>query len=66
MARNLFNDGEFIEVYIDTPIEVCEARDSKGLYKKARAGKLKNFTGLTLIMRSLRCQKLSFRTVMQR
>ena len=46
MARNLFNDGEFIEVYIDTPIEVCEARDSKGLYKKARAGQLKNFTGI--------------------
>ena len=46
MARNLFNDDEFIEVYIDTPIEVCEARDSKGLYKKARAGQLKNFTGI--------------------
>jgi len=46
MARNLFNDDEFIEVFIDTPIEVCEARDSKGLYKKARAGKLKNFTGI--------------------
>ena len=46
MARNLFSDGEFIEVYIDTPIEVCEARDSKGLYKKARAGELKNFTGI--------------------
>ena len=46
MARKLFNDGEFIEIYIDTPIEVCEARDSKGLYKKARAGQLKNFTGI--------------------
>ena len=46
MARSLFNEEEFIEVYIDTPIEVCEARDSKGLYKKARAGKLKNFTGI--------------------
>jgi len=46
IARSLFNEGEFIEVYIDTPIEVCEARDSKGLYKKARAGKLKNFTGI--------------------
>ena len=46
MARNLFNDDEFIEVFIDTPIEVCEARDSKGLYKKARAGQLKNFTGI--------------------
>ena len=46
MARKLFNDDEFIEIFIDTPIEVCEARDSKGLYKKARAGKLKNFTGI--------------------
>ena len=46
MARKLFNDCEFIEIYIDTPIEVCEARDSKGLYKKARAGQLKNFTGI--------------------
>ena len=46
MARRLFNEREFIEVYVDTPIEVCEARDSKGLYKKARAGKLKNFTGI--------------------
>jgi bifunctional enzyme CysN/CysC len=46
IARSLFNEGEFIEVYIDTPIEMCEARDSKGLYKKARAGKLKNFTGI--------------------
>ena len=46
MARKLFNDGEFIEIFIDTPIEVCEARDSKGLYKKARAGQLKNFTGI--------------------
>ena len=46
MARKLFNDGEFIEIFIDTPIEVCEARDSKGLYKQARAGQLKNFTGI--------------------
>jgi bifunctional enzyme CysN/CysC len=46
MARNLLDEGEFIEIYIDTPIEICEARDPKGLYKKARAGKLKNFTGI--------------------
>ena len=46
MARNLLDEGEFIEIYIDTPIELCEARDPKGLYKKARAGKLKNFTGI--------------------
>ena len=46
LARDLMDDGEFIEVYIDTPLEICEARDPKGLYKKARAGALKNFTGI--------------------
>jgi bifunctional enzyme CysN/CysC len=46
MARSLFNEGEFMEVFIDTPIEVCEQRDVKGLYAKARSGKLKNFTGI--------------------
>lgn len=46
MARELFEDGEFIEVYVDTPIEICEQRDPKGLYKKARAGLIKNFTGI--------------------
>ena len=46
MARDLVGPGEFIEVYVDTPIEDCEARDVKGLYAKARAGKLKNFTGI--------------------
>ena len=45
-ARSLFRPGEFVEVYVDTPLEVCERRDPKGLYKKARAGALKNFTGL--------------------
>ena len=38
--------GEFIEIFIDTPLEVCEARDPKGLYKKARAGEIRDFTGL--------------------
>lgn len=38
--------GDFIEVFVDTPIEICEARDPKGLYKKARAGELKGFTGI--------------------
>ncbi len=46
MARELFEDGEFLEVFVDTPIEVCEARDPKGLYRKARAGQLANFTGI--------------------
>jgi len=38
--------GDFIEVFVDAPIEVCEARDPKGLYQKARAGQLKGFTGI--------------------
>jgi bifunctional enzyme CysN/CysC len=46
MARDLFQAGEFIEVYVDTPIEVCEERDPKGLYRKARAGLITNFTGI--------------------
>lgn len=45
-ARQIFADNEFIEVFVDAPIEVCEARDPKGLYKKARSGQLQNFTGI--------------------
>ena len=44
--RGLMGEGEFVEVFVDTPLEVCEARDPKGLYKKARAGEISNFTGL--------------------
>lgn len=47
MARSLFDAGEFVEVYVDTPLEVCEARDVKGLYRKARAGEIPNFTGIS-------------------
>ena len=46
MARALFAEGEFVEVFVDTPLVECERRDTKGLYAKARAGKLKNFTGI--------------------
>ncbi|MDO8911867.1 MAG: sulfate adenylyltransferase subunit CysN [Phenylobacterium sp.] len=46
LARDLQAEGDFVEVYINTPLEVAEARDVKGLYKKARAGELKNFTGI--------------------
>ncbi|MFY8301048.1 adenylyl-sulfate kinase [Pseudoalteromonas sp. SS15] len=46
MVRNLVGDGEFIEVFLDTPLDVCEQRDPKGLYKKARAGEIKHFTGI--------------------
>jgi bifunctional enzyme CysN/CysC len=46
MVRGMSPPGEFIEIYVDTPLEVAEQRDSKGLYKKARAGELKHFTGI--------------------
>jgi len=46
MARGLLPEGEFIEIFIDTPLAVAEQRDPKGLYKKARRGELKNFTGI--------------------
>jgi bifunctional enzyme CysN/CysC len=46
MARELLADDEFIEIFVDTPIAIAEERDPKGLYKKARGGELKNFTGI--------------------
>jgi len=46
MARALVAAGEFIEVFVDTPLDVAESRDPKGLYVKARRGELKNFTGV--------------------
>ena len=45
-ARRLFQPGEFIEVFVDTPLTVAEQRDSKGLYQRARTGEIKNFTGI--------------------
>src|SRR5262245_19990818 len=45
-VRALLEPGEFIEIFMDTPIEICEQRDPKGLYKKARAGQIKGFTGI--------------------
>jgi adenylylsulfate kinase len=46
MVRDMTRPGEFIEVFIDTPLSTCEQRDPKGLYKKARAGEIKDFTGI--------------------
>jgi bifunctional enzyme CysN/CysC len=46
MARSLVEDGEFVEIFVDTPLAVAEERDPKGLYRKARAGELANFTGI--------------------
>ncbi len=46
LVRNIVGTGNFVEVFVNTPLEVCEKRDVKGLYKKARAGEIKNFTGI--------------------
>jgi adenylylsulfate kinase-like enzyme len=46
MVRELMEDNEFIEIYIKASLEVCESRDPKGLYKKARSGEIKHFTGI--------------------
>ena len=47
LVRELFEDGSFLEVFIDSSLEVCEKRDPKGMYKKARKGEIKNFTGIS-------------------
>ena len=47
MIRSLVSEDEFVEIYVDTPLEICEERDAKGLYAKARAGQLPNFTGIS-------------------
>jgi len=47
MVRSLFKDGEFIEIFIDANLKTCEQRDPKGMYKKARAGDIKEFTGIS-------------------
>ena len=49
MARELVDDGEFLEIHIATPLAICEKRDVKGLYAKARRGEIKNFTGIDSI-----------------
>ena len=46
MVRDLFKENEFVEIFVDTPLEVCEARDPKGLYRKARSGLIPNMTGV--------------------
>jgi adenylylsulfate kinase-like enzyme len=46
-VRNLVKEGDFVEIYVSTPLEVCEQRDPKGLYVKARQGRIKDFTGVS-------------------
>jgi len=63
MARQLLEEGEFIEVHVDTPLEVAEARDPKGLYRKARRGELKNFTGIDAPYEAPQSPELRLNTV---
>jgi bifunctional enzyme CysN/CysC len=58
MARDLLEQGEFVEIFVNTPLEVCEQRDPKGLYKKARAGQLKNFTGIDSAYEAPECPEI--------
>jgi bifunctional enzyme CysN/CysC len=62
MVRGLVGDGEFIEVFVDTPIDTCVERDPKGLYAKARTGKLKNFTGVDAPYETPQAPELHLRT----
>ena len=62
MARGLFANNEFIEVFVDTPLRVCEDRDPKGLYKKARSGQLKNFTGIDSIYEAPKNPEIHLKT----
>ncbi len=63
MARELFGAGEFVEIHVDTPIEICEQRDVKGLYQKARAGQLPNFTGISAPYEAPETPELRIQTV---
>jgi bifunctional enzyme CysN/CysC len=63
MARELVGAGEFLEVYVDTPLEICMQRDPKGLYEKARAGKIKNFTGIDSPYEAPQAAELTVSTV---
>jgi len=63
MARELLGAGEFIEIFVDTPIEVCKERDPKGLYQRAMAGEIKNFTGIDSPYEAPESPELTIRTV---
>ena len=65
MARNMMEDGEFVEIFVDTPLSVAEERDVKGLYKRARAGEIKNFTGLDSPYEAPRDPEININTVDQ-
>ncbi len=62
-VRGLLPDGDFVEVFVDTPLEVCEQRDPKGLYKKARAGLIGDFTGISAPYEAPLAPEVHLRTV---
>lgn len=62
MARDLLGEGEFLEVYVDTPLDICEERDPKGLYRKARAGLIRNFTGIESVYEAPEDAELDLKT----
>ena len=64
-VRALMKAGDFIEVYVDCPVEVCEQRDVKGLYKKARAGEIKEFTGISAPYEAPGSPELTIKTSQQ-
>jgi adenylylsulfate kinase len=62
MSKNIIGDTDYFELFVNTPIEVCEQRDVKGLYKKARAGEIKNFTGIDSPFEHPKAPSLEVRT----
>ncbi|HWP65537.1 MAG TPA: adenylyl-sulfate kinase [Candidatus Limnocylindria bacterium] len=64
-VRALMKNGDFIEVYVDCPVEVCEQRDVKGLYKKARAGEIREFTGISAPYEPPNSPELTIKTSQQ-
>jgi adenylylsulfate kinase len=62
IARSIIGEDRFLEVYISTPLEACEQRDPKGLYRKARAGELSEFTGITSLYEPPVAASLSLNT----
>lgn len=62
MARSIFAPDEFIEIYVNCSLEICEQRDPKGLYKKARIGEIKDFTGISAPYEAPRSPELNIET----
>ena len=62
-VRNMFDDNQFIEIFVSTPLDVCERRDAKGLYEKARRGAIKNFTGIDDVYESPPMPEITLDTV---